>query len=245
MRRKALLIAHPGNGEERLLGVYEDLKRYQRFLRSPIGGWWDDEEIVVLEEPDAKEVLSAIRSISDADYSLVMFSGHGRKPGTSTLISLGDDELAAPRLYTARRQTVILDCCRYAPPPTLIVEELAKSIAKAKAFLDPARCRYLYEKRIRESAGGRVLMYACSPGGFAYVLDGDPNAGGVYAQTLIDVAVNWAKQKRHERLRHVILSVVGAHGLAKQQVEIESEGDQEPSIRFPKASPHYPFCVVA
>ena len=71
-------------------------------------------------------------------------------------------------------------------------------------------------------------MYACSPGAFAYVSDGDPNAGGVYAQALIDVAIKWAERKRPERLSHPILSVVGAHDLAKRQVEMQTEGDQTP-----------------
>jgi hypothetical protein len=48
MSRKALLIAHSGNGEDRLPGVFKDLERYQKFLHSPMGGLWGDEEISVL-----------------------------------------------------------------------------------------------------------------------------------------------------------------------------------------------------
>ena len=135
MRRKALLIAHPGAGEDFLPGVFEDLNRYQRFLRSPIGGWWGEDEVAVLEEPDAREVLSAIQWTKDADYSLVMFSGHGKKPGVFTIVSLGESELSAQRLKTGRPQTVILDCCRYAPPT--IVEEFAKECCKVGNTLEP------------------------------------------------------------------------------------------------------------
>ena len=146
MRRKALLIAHPGIGEDPMLGVFNDVKRYERFLCSPIGGFLKDDEIAVLKQPDAKEVLSAVEWAKDADYSVVVFSGHGSRPRMVTMISLGDDELAAPKLKTGERQTIILDCCR--STPTVVVEELRRSLAKAKAPLNATRCRYYYDKRI-------------------------------------------------------------------------------------------------
>ena len=87
-------------------------------------------------------------------------------------------------------------------------------------------------------------MYACSPGEFSYELGGgSPEAGGIYAQSLISAAIEWAKQQQPQI--RPLLSVVAAHRLAKQRVENAQEADQTPSISYPKAEPHYPFCIVA
>src|SRR5688572_6014610 len=80
--RKALLISAPscpagapGSAGVYLPGSNGDLQTTRNFLLSPRGGAWDDDEIIVLEQPSLNAVTSAVKTMS-ADYTITYFSGN-------------------------------------------------------------------------------------------------------------------------------------------------------------------------
>jgi hypothetical protein len=74
--RRAVLIGCPGEGQNFLKGVQQDLYDMKEFLSSERGGKFYPDEIVSLFNPTLDEVTAAIHSTA-ADYMYVYFSGHG------------------------------------------------------------------------------------------------------------------------------------------------------------------------
>lgn len=79
MKRKMLIIANPGerDAENYCEGVNQDVPRYHRFFTSIQGGAWKTDEIKTLIRPEPREVDLALSELKSADYSMVIFCGHG------------------------------------------------------------------------------------------------------------------------------------------------------------------------
>lgn len=94
MKRKMLIIANPGerDAENYCEGVNQDVTRYHRFFTSIQGGAWKTDEIKTLIRPNPWEVDLALSELRQAEYSMVIFCGHGysRKNGT-TMVELYKD----------------------------------------------------------------------------------------------------------------------------------------------------------
>ena len=116
MKRKALIIGCFGGyrGLELLKGASVDLINYQTFLQSNIGGEWHKDEIIILEETNSSELNNIISSI-EADYSFIVFTGHGfiNSFSKEDSICLKDKDVSITCLVTSsKRQTIIIDACR-------------------------------------------------------------------------------------------------------------------------------------
>ncbi len=193
MKRKAIIIANPGDeGEEDFLpGVDCDVDNYQRFLLSPLGGAWKSSELTIMRQPTVNELRREIRSLTAVDYAMAIFSGHGwySSHDHSTFIELRrDEEVSEEELWQgARKQTVILDCCRvvHYEKPVAKGLELAK---KAEQLLDPEQCREYYDQSIAECPGPLVVMYSCGIGETSADVEG---RGGLYSFHLVDQAYKW------------------------------------------------------
>ena len=89
-----LIIANPGerDAENYCEGVNQDVTRYQCFFTSIQGGAWKSDEIKTLICPEPWEVALALSELKSAEYSMVIFCGHGysRKNGT-TMVELYKD----------------------------------------------------------------------------------------------------------------------------------------------------------
>ena len=242
MERKALIIANPGliGQEDYLSGVNKDVEQYTAFLLSPEGGSWTEDEIQILRKPPALTLRKAARQLQDADYALVVFSGHGYQ-NDAPILNLGNDEMDSRELLRLRapRETLILDCCRKARP-LREVRTLAKSIMEAATPLNPRRCRWVYDKMIEQSATGIIELCACTRGEYSY----DRPTGGLYSYNLIDSALEWNKRTNPSEPSYI--SVIAAHNMVAQRIEQYYGALQTPQIEFkPKSGPYYPFCVVA
>jgi hypothetical protein len=237
VKRAALIIVNPGDedDEEYCEGVYQDAEAFDSFLRSPIGGTWANIEI--LEKPRKAAVLSAVRALTTLDYSLVVFSGHGGQISDSTHLALGEALISSSDLLTGKKQTLILDCCRK-PIPILLLEDLAKSIAKGGTGKDADRCRYYYDQRIEACGKDLVKLFACREGEEA----ADTSGGGLYSRYLIGAASDWAKNKDPNSPEYI--SVVTAHNAAAERVRRERPV-QNPDIEKGRSAPYFPFCIVA
>jgi hypothetical protein len=198
MTRAALIIGDGRSGGGPLPGVEIDHQIYRTFLTSDAGGAWNDEEIIDIDQPvTAADLDAALAAIGTyADYSLVIFSGHGGMNGTETYLCINDSEIVAVRrlLTGSPRQLTILDACRI--PLESPLEKAEGRIVLAEAPMEisgyRARCRASYDELIVDADSGYSVLYACSPGGGA----GDDPSGGVFSNFLVHGAEAWAATER-------------------------------------------------
>ena len=249
MKRIALLISNPGEtgDEDYANGVYRDIQNYTAFLQEPIGGYWEENAIYHLDRPTKSKLAKYLSAISEYDYSLIIFTGHGgydiEKDTTILQLQQGHDIDSNMLHGITKRETLIIDACRVFPTEKSLSESFSR-IARANPPMDPTRCLELYNQRIGRCLPATVTMFSCSIG---ETVDDDDNIGGLYSHHLIRCARRWALDKAPDITDETgyILSVVAAHKLSAEKVVPESAGDQNPRIRKPRTEPYFPFAVVA
>jgi hypothetical protein len=246
MNRKALLIGCPSisGKDDYLPGVTRDLANYDRFLRSPLGGHWYSNEIVSLSNPSSDAVRDEIDNLRTADYSFVLFSGHGFVHERSTIVCLGDDEEidSIELCGGAPKHAVLLDCCRIVAKPMLAEDALAKMDSLAKS-LTALACRRYYEKAISDCRSGLIVAHSCDMDETA---NDDARRGGYYSYSLIDAAEDWAENNSTDLEKYyTVLGIPAAHERASDTVRLRSGGRQHPQIEKPRSGPYFPFAVVA
>jgi hypothetical protein len=93
MTRKAIMIGSPGpkNSATYLKGVDADLHHFVSFLKAPIGGSWEEEEIAGLYNCPLENFIELFQS-TKTDFLLVYFSGHGQQDLKETNIAINDTE---------------------------------------------------------------------------------------------------------------------------------------------------------
>lgn len=250
MKRKALIIGTPGDGvyNKELPGVDIDLANYRRYLRSPLGGAWFDVEIVVMHSPTSQQIQEELNTLREVDYAFVSFSGHGgyNTSTRSTHLELGLTDSFDSRLMKigARKQTVVLDCCRELYTPKLLKSLIERASLESLATeLDPRQCRSLFDTHVTRCLPASIVLNACDINETA----GDSaNVGGIYSASLIEAAEDFAKEARHRTSGNgAILDVPDAHARAVHKVRKESNSRQNPTIDQPRVSTYFPFAVIA
>ena len=247
--RKALIIANPGvedDKEDYLPGVDRDVLNYQRFLKSKVGGAWRASEITTLRYPTLLGLRVALITLSQSDYTKVIFTGHGEysnEKGTTILqLRPGVDIDSAELCGGNAKRTVILDCCRGIHVPMAVDEATMDALAKADSMDDLSESRRCYDQDISRCPNGLVVLFACSIG----QLSGDSDRGGVYSYNLIRAAEAWARAQTGETTKsYYPFSVVAAHEKAKEMVMQQRGSRQTPTIEKPRSSPYFPFGIVA
>jgi hypothetical protein len=249
MDRRALIIANPGvRGKESYChGVNRDVENYTAFLKSPVGGLWREDEIVVRQQPSRAMTMIDIGQQRRVDYSMTVFCGHGYHAGhsNSTMVELapGVDIDSSELRLGASKHTLILDCCRMIHRG-MIAEDSAERLQKAVASqIDREQCRKYYERRIDECPTGIVVLFGCSIDETA----GDSDSqGGFFSHSLISAAQEWSRKTVVETSKdYEWLTVVKAHEYAVQGVAKMSGGRQTPTIDKPRSAPYFPFCIIA
>lgn len=126
MKRRVLLIMNPGSGDHNVSGVEGAYNRYKNFLMSPVGGFWQKEEILEMRRAcgcmsQQSEFCMQMRELNqlDVDYSMIVFIGHGGAVCGHDIIQLEDgetlsiSELLKPINHTVPiKRTVVIDACR-------------------------------------------------------------------------------------------------------------------------------------
>lgn len=190
--RVALLIGCPGiRGRDGYLkGVTNDIERYADFMQTPAGGAWAGSEIWTLMNPNYRAVTNAVASLAACDYSVVLFSGHGRmerRGNTSILGLIANEEINMVELDTrSARQLLILDACRSYPTPTL--QGIYKSAILEATDRDLHMARQLFDQHLMRCEKGAIVMYACAANEAA----GENGNGGYFSQSLISAAEEWS-----------------------------------------------------
>ena len=236
------MIGSPGpkNTKQYLNGVDIDLHHFLRFLKSPIGGSWEDNEITGLFKCPSENLIELFQSM-DTDFLLVYFSGHGQQDLKETNIAINDSEsLSVSQLISiikALKALIIIDTCRK------VSGEEYSSISgpeylSFQSALNQANSSEKYKQLISESTDGISIAYACSVG----EISNDTELGGDYTYSLLKTSLEWYENQNNES----VLSINGANDLAHQYLKFKSNLDQNPQIvttNEKEEKPNFPFAI--
>jgi hypothetical protein len=195
MKKRILII---GNNHG-LTGVNIDVKNYNQFFRSPVGGSWEDYEITKKLNPRKNELqieLDLLKKL-DLDYLIIVFSGHGgqKRETVLELNSSGETINDSELQKIAKRQLNIYDCCRSLP------EDLSESVTFSALLksIGSQNTRLRYEARIMQAIHQQASLYSC------YIGEGswDSSEGGIYTVQLIKAAKNITTEFKSVGAAHV------------------------------------------
>lgn len=226
MTRKAIMIGSPGpkNTRQYLKGVDTDLHHFLSFLKSPIGGSWEDNEIVGLFKCRSENLVELFQS-TYTDFLLVYFSGHGHQDLKETNIAINDSEsLSVSQLISiikAPKALIIIDTCRK------VSDEEYSSFSgpeylSFKSNLNQPNSSEKYMQIISESTDGISIAYACSVG----EISNDTELGGDYTYSLLKTSLEWYENQNNES----VLFINDANDLAHQDLKLTSHIEQNPQI---------------
>jgi hypothetical protein len=236
------MIGSPGpkNTKQYLKGVDTDLHHFVSFLKSPIGGSWEDNEIAGLFKCPSENLIELFQS-TYTDFLLVYFSGHGHQDLKETNIAINDSELLSVSqlisIIKAPKALIIIDTCRKS-----LVEKYSSfsgpEYLSFKSTLNQPNSSEKYMQIISESTDGISIAYACSVG----EISNDTELGGDYTYSLLKTSLEWYENQNNES----VLSINGANDLAHQYLKIKSNFDQNPkiiTINNKEENLNFPFAI--
>jgi hypothetical protein len=242
MTRKAIMIGSPGpkNSLNYLKGVDTDLHHFADFLKSPLGGSWENHEITELSNCPSQNLIELFQS-TNTDFLLVYFSGQGQQNLKETIIAINDKESISISelisLIKAPKALIIIDCCRKS-----IKEEYSSfsgpEYLSFNSLLDQPNTRDRYLQIISESAPGIAIAYSCSVG----EMSSETKLGTDYTYSLLKTALEWYDNQTNES----VLSINSANDLAHQHLKSKSNFNQHPQIRTTKDQAenlNFPFAI--
>lgn len=211
MNRQLILISNPGNPNANNYApeTFLAIERWKSFFQSPIGGYWQDEEISIYDEhhPISSDEFSRIVMVLDTvqcDYSVIVFCGHG----CSTLDQRDAIQLPIPtdednKLFPVDdlkgmnganiRRTLILDACRSIVPFTS--QQLFEQRQYSEIYIiDGIECRKYYNSLIMDANPHVELLQSTNLHQRAY----GSATGSVYADTVLSYvnqnSINWKRR---------------------------------------------------
>ena len=235
MKRRAVIICAAGND---LPGVKADAANLQSFLLSARGGSWTPSEVTILSDPTSSQVDTQIALASLADYSFVVFGGHGRynvaKQTTELQIAQSVYIDVARLRGGAKRHTLILDTCRVLYR-TVLNERLITKAAMDSIEFSESNSRQIFDSHLQACPPGIIETYSCNISETA----GEEASGGYYTSALLGAAERWGVNAP----RSQVLTVKDAHDSAAVAVQRKSGNRQNPRAGYPRSAPYFPFAV--
>lgn len=242
MTRKAIMIGSPGpkNTVNYLKGVDADLHHFVSFLKSPIGGSWEDNEIAGLFKCPSENLIELFQS-TYTDFLLVYFSGHGHQDLKETNIAINDSESISISqlisLINVPKALIIIDTCRKS-----LVEEYSSfsghEYLSFKSTFNQPNSSEKYMQIISESTDGISIAYSCS----VDEISNDTELGGDYTYSLLKTSLEWYDNQNNQS----VLSINGANDLAHQYLKFKSNFDQNPKIvtlNNREVNMNFPFAI--
>ena len=233
MKRKALLIGYSGwdTKDEKLYGVSKDSSNYKKYLLSPEGGAWFDDEIITLEDTNIDTLKRTLLTLKLDSYDIIftVYSGHGeydsinrcRNVWIDSKTKLSERDLSG----LAPKQIIILDSCsgeretEY-PANESRSQALLESSMTSKFIIS----RRKYEQKCNESSNQILKFYAAERGTYA----NDTSQGGVYSSELLAVL----------RETNENISIYKAHIMA--DLIIRKISEQKPDYEVPRLTNYLP-----
>ncbi len=241
MKRRALIIVCTDTGGDILYGPIADGRNAVNLLTSRLGGHWiSNEEIKVLHNPTIREVRISVRSfLAKADYSFVLFSGHGfidPQENNDQFLELLDYNISIRELVTrVKRQTIIIDACRgkYSP----IAEEITKGLGEIGDVLtgDPYTTRQIFDRAVLSCEEGISVLYSASQNESAI----DSPSGGAYFYSLMKTCERWGLSPNNQS----ILNLREAHELSISYMHQRFITTQNPTMNSQKRYYYFPLAV--
>jgi|SRR5579871_5822094 len=229
MKRQAILIAVSPKSDT-IPSVFDDISCWQNFLRSDIGGGWD--EPVIAKNYGRKEILSIVNAAKDAEYSFLVFAGHGKRiaadrPWPETELRLSDDDTILERELNPGTPscTLILDCWRSNSGQGETAKAEINSLHED--VNNRAKCRDLYDQSIKRAERGLVSIYAPE-------LKSASDDRLSFSQCLVREAVAWAQKN------HGVLSIQSGVALATKATRNIS---CQPEYNGGRRLRHFPLAV--
>jgi len=238
MTRKALIVYCDNTESGKLPGPSADNQNLRTHLTSPLGGDWYDSEIISLNNPTKLQVLQSIRTIGVADYSFVVFSGHGyinTADNHKQYVELSDGDLSISNLVSnSKRQTIIIDACRgyYSPTTQMFSKGLSGTFEN---FSGRQSTRKLFDHHLNNCEEGLSVMYAASKNQSA----SDSDKGGAYLFSILKVCEIWAQNDSKKQK----FSIRDAHNSGIIYMNKNFETKQKPTMHAEKRMRYFPLAV--
>jgi hypothetical protein len=242
MTRKAIMIGSPGskNSTTYLKGVDADLLHFAGFLKSPIGGSWENHEITELFNCPSQNLMESFQN-TNTDFLLVYFSGQGQQNLKETMVAINDNEsISISQLFSiiqTPKALIIIDTCRQLKDNELSSFSAPESLS-FKSLLDQPNTRDRYLQIISECAPGIAIAYSCSVG----EMSSETELGGDYTYSMLKSSLEWNDNPTNEG----VLSINSANDLALQYLKSKSNFNQHPQIRTTKDQEknlNFPFAL--
>jgi hypothetical protein len=238
MVRRALIIYCTATRSGNLAGPAQDNINYRNYLTSNLGGDWHESEIYSLENPTYESVeLVRNEFLNGADYTLIIFSGHGyiRTDVGRQFLELANMDMDILSLQTtALKQFLIIDACR----GEITLKEIPRSLGGIHEQLFQINStREIFDNAVKMSQNGWVVLYSASN---TQTSIDTPN-GGVYLLTLLGVAEDWGK--KYPELS--ILNINDTHNSASEYIKNNFNNKQIPYITQEsiESAKSFPFAV--
>jgi hypothetical protein len=227
--RKALLISATGLYTHESDIVNKDLEAARNFLLSPRGGAWNLTEIQILQEPDLKTMLKAVKEMH-ADYTITVFSGKGfpDKSGNHFLM-LGDGDFFQDTelLNGSEKQLVLVDACPESFSDKTILFDGHPS--------EYDTARKMYDRWIENCEPGQLIMHSTEANTFT----SQKNHGGLFTRKLLLVASNVPSVKDRFNLKSIL-----AAGHETPDLLLEEGFEEGPAITYSNGNIKLPFAMA-
>lgn len=223
IQRQLVLISNPGiQGDEHYAPQAQDvINRWENFFMSPIGGRWEEGEIVRINEqqPIGARRMDALMSQLDldtCDYSVIVFCGHGLRteddkdsiqlpiPSQGNLNAYSVESLMGLSKYISQipphiRRTIILDACRRIQPIT------AKNLFEQREYaggieLDGKMCSGHYNEVIMRQEPHVELLQSTREGDYAFTSPTGSVYGDAVMQYIGSQSTIWEAEALTNRL---------------------------------------------
>lgn len=238
MIRRALIIYCDDTESGYLSGPSVDNTNLRNYLTSNTGGDWFDREIKSLNNPTSQEVNDAISSLGIADYTFIVFSGHGwinTDEDNTQYLEVSNGDIPINDLITASdRQTIIIDSCRgfFSPLNESFNKALTGSV---RTYSATSSTRTLFNTLVLKAEEGISIMYAASENQSAV----DSPKGGAYINSLVAVCKNWVTSDKISNC----LTIKIAHDLALPFMKKKFVTKQKPVMQEEKRMRYFPLAV--
>lgn len=222
IKRQLVLITDPGTPGDRYYANQAQavIDRWEAFFKAPIGGLWQEGEIIRINEqnPIGTGRMDALMSQLDqvnCDYSVIVFCGHGLRtqdhkdgiqlpiPSQGNLNVYPVERLMGISHTTTQipahiKRTIILDACRK------IQQITARAIFEQREFsggmeLDGEMCRDHYNEIIMRQEPHVELLHSTNAGDYAYTSEEGSVYGDAVMRYIISQTKIWGAKAQIER----------------------------------------------